>query len=356
MADTIYSVDGGIVSTSANWMRQYRVRVYTHTADSPVITASTQEDYNKQFSQTQTGDEILDVSTLRCKFEIKRHALYYPNQAIITIYNLSASTETSIIEEGYRVIVEAGYNNTKSSNYGQIFDGTVIMCNRWKQSGTDYILQILALDSSQFINEGYCSFTIAKGQTARAVVENIVKKSGGAINDYYISPEFDEQKLTKGYIAQGSLKNTLSEIAKTYNGTWFVDNGKLYMLAYADSSNDLPLGNQAVELSIKNGLIGNPKQVNQGIEARCLLNPQIVPYSLIHISNELITEQLVDIGTYSEGITTPWLLDPHAIYRVISVTYTGDTRGNEWYTDITAVTQAGAVPEMLQQNVSYTLN
>jgi hypothetical protein len=93
------------------------------------------------------------------EFTIKRHILFHPNQALITIYNLSAGTEAGMVLQGYRVTVEAGY----LSNYGQIFDGNVLMCNRWKENGTDYKLQILALDGAWFINSGYCSFSYEKG-------------------------------------------------------------------------------------------------------------------------------------------------------------------------------------------------
>jgi hypothetical protein len=352
MADsvnTIYSSTGDVVSTSVNWMRKYRVLVYAHVVNQASTTTT-------EFAQEMTGDIALDVSDLRCKFEIKRFALYYPNQAIITLYNLNASTENTIIQEGYRIIVEAGYDNDSSENYGQIFDGTVLMCNRWKDSGMDYILQILALDGTQFINEGYCSFTYEKGQTARSVIENIAGKASNAISLGYASPVFDTLTYSKGMVVHGLAKNTLSDIAKTANGTWFVDNGKLYVIAYADSSSDLPLGKQAVELSETTGLLGNPRQVNQGVNAKMLLNPRVVPYGLVHISNSLITQQLVSIGSYSNGISTPaYTLDPEGIYRVVSVTFTGDTRGNEWYTEITSVTQTGNIPEMLQ-GINGTIN
>jgi len=350
MADnTIYSVTGNAISTSINWKRRYRVVVYNHangTASSDIVAAATAKE----------GDYALDVSNLRCTFKIKRYALYYPNQAIITIYNLKAGTENAILEEGYRVMVYAGYGDEKAGLWGQIFDGTIVMCNRWKESGTDYKLQILALDGTQFINEGYCSFTFERGQTARAVIENTANKASNPIELGYASPVFDTIKYSKGIVVHGLAKNTLSDIAKTANGTWYVDNGKLYVIAYSDSADNLPNGKEAVELSETSGLIGNPQQVNQGITARCLLNPKIMPYSLVHINNELITQQLVSLGTYSQGISTPWLLDPHGLYRVIAVEFTGDTRGNEWYTDITAVTQSTTnLPELLQ-SLGGTIN
>lgn len=60
----------------------------------------------------------IDVSTLRCTFQIEKSLLETPNYAEIVLYNLSAQTENSIIKEGAKVILEAGYQNPQ---YGLIF-------------------------------------------------------------------------------------------------------------------------------------------------------------------------------------------------------------------------------------------
>ena len=357
MADTTETTSnvtytpGKQISTASNWMRKYRVRIYKHTK--PTTGAQSAQTYYQNFTTENASDTVLDVSNLRVIFNVKRNALYYPNQALITIYNLNAATENSIIQEGYRVVLEAGYS---SGNYGQIFDGTVLMCNRFKQDATDYILNILAIDGQQFINEGYCSFTFAKGQTVRQVVKNICDKASNPIQLGYASPSLDSIKLSKGIADSGSVKTTLADIARTINGTWYVDGGKLYMIAYSDSAAKLPGGlKQAVELNPKTGLLGNPQQVDYGVTARCLINPKLAPYGLIHIASEYITEQMVTIGTQSQGISTPYMLDSDGTYRVCSVNFCGDTRGNDWYAEVVAVGQGGDMMSMLMQN-GYTAN
>ena len=348
MADMTYIPDKTLSST-ANWMRQYRIKVYTHTA--PPSASTKTETYNQEFATEKDTDLVLDVSDLRCVFNVRRVALYYPNQALVTIYNLNASTEKSIIEEGYRIIIEAGY----PSNYGQIFDGTVLMCTRTKQDGTDYILNILAIDGSQFVNEGYCTYTYARGQTLRDVAQGIANKASNPIQLKYASPMLDTIKLSKGIAGHGSVKTTFSDIARTINGTWYVDNGQLYIVAYSDSKDILPMGKKAVKLTPQTGLLGTPQQVGYGVKARSLLNPQIVPYGLVNIPSQYILEQMVQIGSYSEGVTRQQLLDKEDLYRVCSVTFTGDTRGNEWYSDVVTVTQSGEIMAVLGDS-SYTGN
>jgi len=40
-------------------------------------------------------------------------------------------------------------------------------------------------------------------------------------------------------------------------------------------------------------------------------------------------------------------LDADGIYKIIGVTYTGDTRGNEWYTNCIGINQVGNVSSLL---------
>ena len=348
---TTYHSTGKVISKTADFMRKYQVVIYKHTTKSKNgVKYPNSNETVEQFTRAQTTDKVLDVSQLRCVFDIKRYAMYYPNSATIQIYNLTAGTETDIMNEGYRVIVYAGYEKSATdTNYGQIFDGDILMCSREKQNGTDYILTILAMDGSFMYQEGYANFTLDRGATARDVVKNIVNKASVKIDaqDKNISKVLEKKKYSKSKTVHGLVRNTLNDICKELNCTWFIDNGKLYILSYAEDSSYLPNGKAAIELNVKTGLLGNVKQVNQGVEAKCLLNPQIVPFSMVRIESYLITRQLPTIGTYSQGTSLTYKVDSKGLYRVISVNHHGDTRGNDWYTYITAYTQSAGIPELL---------
>lgn len=325
----LYSPTGKVLSKSINWMRYFSAKIYS-SGSSPTVW---------------------DVSNLRCTFQAQHYALGYPNTCTLTVYNLNAATENTIINEGTRLVLEAGYQG----NPGQIFDGNVVMCTRSRQNGTDMVLNILAMDGSQFYQEGYATFTLAKGQSARDVVNNVANKASHPIQLGYASPQLDALKLSKAFTAHGSVTETLDDMARTVNGTWFIEGGKLYIVSYADSAATLPLGLQAVTLTPDTGLLGNPQQQEQGVQARSLLNPSIMLYGLVHIPNVYITEQMVTIGSYSDGISTKYPLDKYSVYRVLSVNHNGDTRGNAWYSDIVAISQSGKVPETLINGTS-TLN
>ena len=46
-------------------------------------------------------------------------------------------------------------------------------------------------------------------------------------------------------------------------------------------------------------------------------------------------------------------LDSEGIYRVVKLTHSGDTRGEDWVTHIEAISQAGILPEMASGSSLY---
>ena len=98
--------EGVVHDTASSWSRYCRVRIYRHTV-TPVITNA--DNYLQEFSKEVSGDVVLDVSQLRIVFEVKRFAMMSPNNALITIYNLTAGTERDIVKQGYRITIEAGF-------------------------------------------------------------------------------------------------------------------------------------------------------------------------------------------------------------------------------------------------------
>ena len=115
-----------------------------------------------------------------------------------------------------------------------------------------------------------------------------------------------------------------------------MEDGKINII----KAEDVPEG-EIIELSPESGLIGVPAQNDFGVTIRCLLNPKIKINSMVHVDNSLIRNQQFEQGQ------VVYSLDNDGIYRVVQVTHIGDTRGNDWYTEVETVTQAGKIPAML---------
>ena len=99
---------------------------------------------------------------------------------------------------------------------------------------------------------------------------------------------------------------------------------------------------EAVELNPATGLIEAPTQTEDGIEGKCLLNPQIKLNTLIHIDPSLIEEAKKAKG----GKSKTKALAVGGVYRILSLAYEGDTRGDDWYVSFQAVAQPGRVPAL----------
>jgi cell wall-associated NlpC family hydrolase len=291
--------------------------------------------YGRRYRVLVSNSEgvALDVSKLKCTFNIQKTMRMQANYSTITIYNLSAQTENTIIQEGNRVVLEAGY---EGEQYGLIFDGTVIQPLRNKLDGVDYTLTLNSLDGDGFLNGGVVNFSVLKGQTHRDITGTIASKASTPTQLGTISQKFDNTQLTRGKVCFGLGKEYLRQIAQSQGATFYMDNGMVNIIKL----DDLPV-DEIIELSPASGLIGVPAQTEYGVSFKCLLNPRIKLNTLVHIDNTLVQDLQAQLGQVIRS------LDSSGIYRIIKINDIGDTMGDDWQCECEAVSQAGMVPSLM---------
>ena len=104
------------------------------------------------------------------------------------------------------------------------------------------------------------------------------------------------------------------------------------------ASNYVPVDPDPIVVSPTTGLIGSPQQTDAGVNIRSLLNPNIVmvlPPRLIKIDQALTRQELKRIGVNSSS------LEQDGTYKIIGVRHVGDTRGNDWYTEVVGLSVHG---------------
>lgn len=290
------------------------------------------------------GDNTaLDVSNLHCTFKIEKVCMQIANYAEIVIYNLSAGTEAEIIKEGDRVVVEAGYQGYITVNpdgtakevpstkqYGKVFDGLIIQAIRDKEDNVNYKLTLVCMDGDDFLANSIIKMSIASGQNQRQQVEHIVSNATTPSEIGKISPDLNTQKLPRGKVFFGTPKQYLRDIANDNNAQFWVDDGQVHI----EKPNDIPDG-EALVLTPQTGLIGVPVQTQDGASFKCLLNPSIRLKSMIKIDNSMIRQikQVVN--------QLPTILDKDGEYQVYKLVISGDTRGEEWYSECEGVGRTG---------------
>lgn len=292
--------------------------------------------------------EALNVSDLHVKFSVKKSRDIY-NFATVEIYNLTAETEQKILKEGDRVVIEAGYEGylnttadgsiaeikddkgkTQEKQYGKIFDGQIIYPSRRKENNTDYVLSLLCIDGANILGANFVSKTLNKGINQRQIVDAVCEKSRVKIPTNNITQGLSGQRLPRGKVIFGEPIDLIADIARGNAASYWINDGKLNISKLTDVAED-----EAIVQSPETGLIGIPTQTQHGANFKLLLNPAVHLKTLVQLKNSEITEAQVTPGQQQMP------LDPDWIYQVIELTHTGDTMGNDWYTDCVAVSRYG---------------
>lgn len=279
----------------------------------------------------------LDVSGLRCTFEITRSWTNFSAMSTVTIYNLSAKHENKIITDADTVYVEAGYSG--KSTYGLIYKGKVIQPIRAREGGVDYSLTLLMANAAEFNTQAILGVTINSNANMRTVVNEVVNKSGNLTNTNYglnvgkLTDQSTAIKLPRGKVLFGRSSRILDQIATSLNSTAYVEDGNVNII-----SPELVGNGTIFDVGPDSGLLASPTQTTTGVQITTLLNPRFELNNLFHIDNSILKTQQYSIGS----AMLP--LDTQGIYRIVEIVHRGDTRGKEWSSQITAMSQIGALP------------
>ena len=201
------------------WDRRYRVLVHS-----------------------RAGGRALDVSQLRCRFEIYKNLDEEPNYSVVTIYNLSGASEKSILENGASVTVEAGYENAA---FGLIFSGEIIQWARGREDGTDKYLRLVCQDGDHLLTSAFVATTLARGATQEDIVAACL--SGASAGRLDLAPG----SLPRAKTLFGMNRDYLHQAAVTAGGKLYVENGVANIVSASFASAAL-----CADLRPDTGLIG----------------------------------------------------------------------------------------------------
>jgi hypothetical protein len=288
----------------------------------------------------------IDTSQLRCTFRVEKVALSIANYAEISIYNLNSDTENEIVNEGSRVILEAGYESYfdasgtgqqyQADQYGTIFEGKVIQTIRTREENVDYVLTLVCLDGDSFLNHNIVAFSVNKKQNPRDIINSIASNALVPSEIGRVSGELSGQTLPRGKVIFGEPKQYLRDIAQANNGSFYMEDEKIYV----EKSTDIEQGETLV-LTPQTGLVGTPEQVPDGVTFKCLLNPKIRLKTAVKIDNSYIRQMKMQIGE------VPIMLDQDNRYQCYKVTHYGNTRGQDWYTEVVGIGRYGKIPLLM---------
>ncbi len=299
-------------------------------------------------------NEALNVSDLHCTFEVHKKRSQGGFYAVCRIYNLNTDTEDKLVMEGDRLIIEAGYiaqtstqetaedgttvTTSQDLQYGKIFDGKIVWPSRSRDSGVDYVLTLMAVDGDQPLNLNFISKTVNRGLNSRRIIETVANDSEEKTPINAVSDGLSEQELPRGKVFFGKPYNYVQDVCRGNAASFYIEDGSLNVTRLQDVQKD-----EAIVVTPETGLIGTPQQIQMGVSFRLLLNPAVHLDTMIQIKGVQVNEATATPNQQQAPLDDDW------IYQVCELTHIGDTRGNDWYTEVQGISRygKGSLPGML---------
>lgn len=276
----------------------------------------------------------IDLSEMGIKFQTQATDGSSPNTLLAQIYNLSEQTQNLVQNEFRRVILQAGYEGP-DANFATIFDGTITRFRKGKVRNVDSFLEIHAATFDEAFNFATVSDTLKAGTTAQQRVAEICRKNG-IILDPSVDQSLANQGgvLPRGKVLFGMARSFLHDVSNTANARWSFQNGKLVMVP---ATGYLP--GTVIQLNSSTGMIGIPTADDGGVHVVSLLNPNYQIGQRIQINNKDINQTRVIDRSFNDDSTLalPAYTTSDGYYRVLVIEHSGDTRGNDWYSNLTCL-------------------
>jgi hypothetical protein len=263
------------------------------------------------------GDAGVDMSNLQFTFQIKQAQKSNPQHASIRIYNVSDKTAHP---EYTRIVLEAGYQN---GAYGTIFDGEIVQTRLGRENAVDTYMDILAAEGYS-AHQAVVNTTLAAGSTALDVAEAAAKAMGLPLVNYVTTPL---PRFPRGKALYGMAREILSGAAATMGASWYYLSNAIELVPL-----DGGKPTEATVLNAATGMIGWPEITQDGVSVRCLLNPRLDIGSPLRIDNASILR--AQASTDVHFLNNYPKVDADGLYRIYVIEHRGDTRGNDWYSDI----------------------
>lgn len=276
--------------------------------------------YSLAVGDLKSNDGWLIENNLNIRFDVTKttNNKDKQNQATIEIYNLSRDKQKWLEQPYIGVVLSAGFLDTTSK---RLFAGQATYVTT-RKSGTDTITQIQLGDSYVELNQKTVSKLVAPGKTIKDVIDEIAKEIPGVSRTVFNGLNIKSQVID-GYPLSGTVRQQLDEIARAHQIDYHIDDGVLYAYDSAGTSTD-DLATAFV-IAKDTGMIERPyatsgdtrkvqgdKKKKPRVQVKTLLNPEIIPGSIVKIEDENF----------------------NGYYKVVEIRTYGEYRGSDWYTEL----------------------
>ncbi|TLX12154.1 hypothetical protein [Rhizobium sp. MHM7A] len=272
----------------------------------------------------------INTHDLRIEFSIDKDTSSSPNSAEITIFNLSESHRNSVGKEFDAITLEAGYIPPEGDgNVGVIFKGAVRDVEH-RREGPNILTIISCGDGSKALRRATISKSFPKGTPVKDVVDELSKqleKEGVSRGEWKFPNDVESKTFKRPYAVCGSCSRELDTIGRGNGFYWNIQNETMEIVP-----GDGYIGG-VVLITPETGMIGTPAITDNGVRVTALLNPEIRPNRRVQLKSDTL-EMNGDDG----------------MYRVTSVSYSGNNMDGDFKVDITGeALKGGKVDEGIKR-------
>jgi hypothetical protein len=295
----------------------------------------------------------LDFRNFRCSFQVRRGDFQTPNSLDARIYNLSSNTANKVASSEFtQLALSVGYQGETEANAGAptqlIFRGTIKQFRIGRLNQTDSYVDLTAADGDHAYNFAPVFISLPAGsnqnQIANLLAAALASHGGNQTISLGYVPDFPAGGLIRGKVLYGLARDHCRKFGNDNNCKFSIQDGAL---TFIPLSSYIPSGGSIPVIGVATGLIGVPEQTQQGIRIRTLLNPVIKIGQLIKLDAS-VNQLRYGLDTNAQ-ISNPSLASstaPNAqgLYYVMSADHVGDTRGQDWYSELTCLSVDATVP------------
>ena len=281
--------------------------------------------YKRIYKLTVTNQgtgQVTVFEDLRLGFKVSKSIVGEPDLAELNIYNLSKASLGRISDKNSKVVLEVGYLN---SPLERLFVGDLrnIITVR---SSVDKISTIYAGNAQRVFDSARFTGAFSKGTPLRQILQALAE----------VMPEVElgsldavnsEASNLSGVSYAGSVKTILDTLGMQHGFNWAITDNVLRLFPSNKAIREQ--SRQVVVVSPSSGMIGAPTITEIGADVTTLLSTDVIPNGLVKI--ESATPRL-NLGNLFYREVNRDLGD--GLYKVNKVTHIGDTRANDWKSDI----------------------
>lgn len=258
-----------------------------------------------------TGGNVTVKPPMKIEFQADKSTRGQLNKIQIKLYNLSEKNRLALAKDAeQRKVIPLSLSVGYKNKLELVYKGTVHKGGNSRQ-GADIITTLEGLDGGFDYLNSFTNKTVASGEiVVDAVLGDMPNTTKGKINKRPV--------LTRPKILIG---NSIQLIEDTLNPgeSWYIDNEQLFIISENEVVSQLiPV------VSAETGLISTPTRDSQEVTFQTLMNPSVkIGYRIKLISK-----------------TAPHL---DGIYKIHTISYSGDNYGDDWSQTCTGLLASGAV-------------